>query len=191
VPRRLKELFAKLGRYADRPWYLPLMGFLVFIDLFVGVIPSEALLVKTVMLKPRQWVFVTVFLITSSALGAVTLGYLAHAYGEPFLAWLAGDILHSEEWNRAHGFIERHGAWAMALISLSPFPQQPAVAACGLAGMPLMTLFSAVWLGRAPKYFLFAYLATQAPHLYAKYLKRILEEDEEEAPRPTEPNPKK
>lgn len=182
VPRRLKQFIEKLTLYVDRPWYVPLMGFLVFIDLFVGFIPSEAVLVKTVLLKPRSWVLITVVLISSSALGAVTLGYLAHTYGEPFLHWLAGDILHSDEWKWAHDFIERHGPWAMALISLSPLPQQPAVAACGLAGMPLMTLFSAVWLGRAPKYFGFAYLATKAPHLYEKYLKKILEDEEPSSP---------
>lgn len=192
VPRGLKEFFSKLQLYVDRWWYLPLMGALVFADLFVAFIPSDALVVKTAMLRPRRWLYSALFMTTASALGAVLLGYLSHAYGETFITWLLGDVFRSSEWEWTTKFIDNYGFWAMAFIAISILPQQPGVAICGLAGMPLPLLFLAVWAGRAPKYVLFAYLATKAPDFYEKHLKKYVEEleaedaanEKEEPPKP-------
>lgn len=156
------------------------MGALVFADLFVAFIPSDALVVKTALLRPRRWIYSALFMTTASALGAILLGSLCHAYGETFITWLLGDVFQSTEWDWTTKFIDQYGFWAMAFISISILPQQPGVAICGLAGMPLPLLFLAVWVGRAPKYLLFSYLATKAPDFYEKHLKKFVEELEEE-----------
>lgn len=152
------------------------MGLLIFLDLFVVFIPSETLLVKTVLLKPSRWFIAPLFLIFCSALGAVALAVCTHYWGEPFLNWLVGPAaLQSKTWLDTKNFIAQHGPWAMALISLGPFPQQPGVVLCGLAHMKYSTLFWAVFLGRAPKYFLFSFVAWKLPHLFATKLKKHFE----------------
>jgi len=152
------------------------MGFLVFIDLFVVFIPSEAVMIKTIILKPKRWFAISTFMILSSALGAITLGYLVQTYGHDFVQWLLGDIFGSKEWIKTEHLVNKHGGWGLAFISFSPLPQQIPVVVCALAKMPLLTIFLAVFLGRAPKYYLFALLALKFPHLYDKYLKKIIED---------------
>lgn len=175
-PSKLIAFIKRLQGYSDRWWYLPLMGFLIFLDLFVVFIPSETILVKTVLLKPSRWFIAPLFLIFCSAVGAVALAACTHQWGEPFLNWLVGPAaLQSKTWLDTEKFIADHGPWAMALISLGPFPQQPGVVLCGLGHMKLSTLFWAVFLGRAPKYFLFSFLAWRLPGIFKTKFKKILD----------------
>ncbi len=152
------------------------MAFLVFIDLFVVVIPSEAVMIKTIVLKPKRWFFISTLMILASATGALTLGYLCQTYGQEFVQWLLGDVFGSSEWIKTEKIVNQYGGWGLGLISFSPLPQQLAVVICALAKMPLWEIFLAVFLGRAPKYYLFALLALKFPHLYDKYLKKIIED---------------
>lgn len=195
MPRSLKNFIAKLQSYSNRWWYVPLMCFLVFIDLFVVVIPSEAVMIKTIILKPKRWFAISTAMILSSAIGAITLGYLVQTYGHDFVRWLLGNVFGSPEWFKTEALVNKYGSWGLGFISFSPLPQQIPVVVCALAKMPLWKIFAAVALGRAPKYYLFALLALKFPHLYEKYLKKIIEDafsnEDEEKKKPQPPEDKK
>lgn len=154
--------FAFLRRHSRNPIYLPLICFLAFIDLFILVIPTEGLIITTSMMRPRRWAVTALLVTTASALGALAMAIIARKYGEPFVAWMAGqELLHSAAWARTQRWVDGYGFWSVWFIALGPLPQQPAILIGALARMTPATIFWAVWLGRAPKYFFFAYLATK------------------------------
>ncbi len=96
------KFFERLGRYADRPWYMPLVGLLAFVDLFVMFIPTEALIITTSFVRPKRWWMTALFVTAASSLGALTLAYLGAHYGEPFVTWLLGkNVFESSLWIRA------------------------------------------------------------------------------------------
>ena len=164
----------KFQHYADRWWYLPLMCWLIFLDLFLLVFPSEWILVKTVLLRPSRWLITTFALIMSSAVGAVCLAALTQQLGPSFLIHIFGEpLLHSSTWLKIHDTIDRHGMLGLFLMAIGPLPQQPAVALCGLAKMNPLKVFLGVFLGRLPKYFLFGSLARYSPGFFKKHFVRL------------------
>lgn len=163
------QIIRKLEKVADRPWYLPLVASLAAADLFVGFIPTDAVLVASVMFKPKRWLATTIWITLGSALGAIALGACVQQWGQPFTESILGDFTHSETWQSTDRFIDEYGSLGLALISASPFPQQPAVAICGLAGMSLSLIFFSVLSGRAAKYLVFGLLAARAPKLIQRW----------------------
>jgi membrane protein YqaA with SNARE-associated domain len=172
----VKKSFDRIRKYSHRPWYFPFVCVLAFLDLFVMIIPTEGLIVTTSILKPKRWLPTALFVTLSSSLGALALGALGDWQGVPFVAWVLGDdFFQSANWVRMTGWIERWGFWGLWFIALGPLPQQPAILICALAHMPLVEIFGAVFLGRAPKYILFSYLATHSPKLFRKFFGNEIE----------------
>jgi membrane protein YqaA with SNARE-associated domain len=172
----VKKYFDQVRKYSDRPWYLPFICLLAFVDLFVMVIPTEGLIVTTSILRPKRWLVTATVVTLASSLGALTLGALGYFHGVPFVAWVLGDdFFQSTNWIRMTGWIERWGFWGLWFISLGPLPQQPAILICALAHMPLFEIFGAVLLGRLPKYVLFSYLATHSPKYFRKFFGNEIE----------------
>jgi uncharacterized membrane protein YdjX (TVP38/TMEM64 family) len=158
----VNRFVALLKRYASRPWFLPLVCFLAFIDLFVIILPTEGMIMTTTVIRPRRWLLTGICVATSSALGAVALSLAARHYGEPFVAWAAGkDFLQSARWIRTTRWIDHYGFWAVLVTALGPIPQQPVVLVAAVAGLPLPAIFFGAWLGRLPKYAFFSYIAAR------------------------------
>jgi membrane protein YqaA with SNARE-associated domain len=144
----------RLKRFADRPWYPALVGFLAGADQFIVIVPIEGLMIPSVLLNPRRWFRTAVWISSGCTLGAL-------------------HVVQSKEWAHSMTFIQSKGAWALFLISAGPLPQQPAVALAGLSHMPLAKVGLAVWLGRTLKYCVVGYLASHAPKLMSKLFPRF------------------
>jgi|GEM_PF-996362 len=166
-----RQWLGHLETYADRAWYLPLTAFLAGIDLFIVIVPTEAILVSTVLLRPRRWWVPVLWMSIGSAIGAAALGLVVQGYGEPFIQYFFADALQSEGWQTTAAFLSRYGDWALTLMSAGPLPQQPAVVLCALANMTWGWIFTTVLVGRLAKYILFGWAATHAPRLFTTLLK--------------------
>lgn len=163
------RLAARAERYCDRWWYLPLLALMAGADLFLIVIPTEGLLVSSVMLRPRKWIRYFLWASIGSGLGAFLLALLTQIYGEPLVTWLAGDTFNTPAWHKTEGFFDKYGILAMIFVAVGPLPSQPAVIIGALAHMSAIGLALAVLVGRAVKYALFAWSATHAPKLFEKW----------------------
>jgi membrane protein YqaA with SNARE-associated domain len=158
----VKGFIKRLRKYAGKPWFLPLVCFLAAIDLFIVILPTEAMIMTTTLMRPRRWFLNAFSVTTASALGAIALSITSRAYGEPFVAWIAGpQFLHSAKWLRTEAWIETYGFWAVFLSALGPLPQQPVILVAAVLHMTLPAIFFAAWLGRIPKYSFFSYLASR------------------------------
>jgi len=153
----------RLRRFADRIWYLPFISFLAFIDLFILLIPTDFLLVTYVLLKPKKWIAAMIWISLGSAFGALALaGILQYGGAELVEQWFPR-VFQSGHWSSTSEFVRKHGAPALALISVSILPQQPGVVIAALSRMPLFEIFLSVLVGRLAKYALFSWLASHAP----------------------------
>ena len=168
-PSLIERVTEKLGRYSDRPWYLPLNGFLAGADLFIGVVPVDALVVSAVLLRPKRWISPALWVALGSAAGAAVMGWLASHYGTPFVEWLAGGFMQSDTWLKIDQAIDKHGAWALVVGSLSPIPIMPFALIGGLAHQPWQEIFGAALAGRIVRYVAIAWATTHAPKLIARF----------------------
>jgi membrane protein YqaA with SNARE-associated domain len=155
----------RVRRSVDRWWFLPSMALLSAIDLFILVIPTEGLLVSAVLVRPRRWIAIALAGAAGSGFGAWLLAGAVKLWGMPFLTAYAPSALKSENWDRISAWVSHWGAWAMAGVSLSPLPQQPAVAICALTSITVTEIVAAVFLARAVKFGLFCWAARHAPKL--------------------------
>lgn len=161
--------FSALKRYVDRPWYTYFVGFLTCINNFIFVLPSDAFLVSAVLVRPRSWLRVAIVASTGSALGGLALAALLEWNPDYVMRELLPSLYQSHAWARVEPYVNRYGAWAVGVVAALPFPQVPAVVIAALAGVPLHEIFLGCWLGRLPKWALFSWLTSHAPHLVARF----------------------
>lgn len=165
-------IWAWLQRFSGSPLYFPLVGLLAALDFFVGFIPVDGVVLSAAMIKPKRWITIWTFSAIGSALGAVALAYLIQAYGESILVgFLHVDVSHSPTWAKISGYLAEFAVPTLALVAISPLPQQPAIVLCALAGNPLLSIFAGTLLGRIVRYGFICWGATHAPRLIARWKK--------------------
>ncbi len=166
---RLLALFRELEKYVDRPWYIPLLGALAALDLFVTVIPTDGLVISAALLKPRRWVAIAVAVSVGSTLGAIGLAGAIDYWGEAWVRETFPLAFQGQAWQTASTFLENYGGWAMYFFAAGPLPLQPAVIVCALSPMSVMSM--ALWMlaGRLTKYLLFAWGASHG----ASWMKKL------------------
>ncbi len=166
-----KKWILKLARSSRKKWYLPLLAGLAAIDLYILIVPLEAVLVTSVLLNRKRWISIALWMVLGSAVGALSLAFLSHHYGPHFVEAVSPGLLNSETWIKTVHFLDDWGIWAMALIAASFLPQQPAVIVAGLSRMSLGMIVLSVVIGRAGKYLVFAFAASQGSKWVRKYSK--------------------
>lgn len=138
--------------------------------MFVCVVPIEVFLVSAVLAAPRRWLGAGAVVAMGSALGTLALSLLI-GWDR---AWILGHVLPaaavaSESARSVAALLDAHRGLAVALVAASPFPQQPAVVAAALAGMPAGEIALGVLVGRAAKYLLVAWCAAYAPGVVRRF----------------------
>jgi hypothetical protein len=166
----LNEAFTQLQACAHRWWYTPMMGVIAFLTVFLALIPTEVLVVKTVLLRRgKGWVFTALAIALFSAAASFVLAALVSTFGDALMTSIFGPgVYESSHWVVARDWIDRYGGIGMALIALSPIPMQPGVAICALGGMPPLEVAFYVWMGRSLKFGVFAFAAAKTPKAFMK-----------------------
>ena len=159
---------AQLGKHGNQWWYPPVIGALAFADLFILIIPTDAILISAVMISPKRWLWIGTMVALGSALGAVALTLLLRYEGMPWLLHFYPGIDHTKAWATATHLVDSWGGWGLFGIALSPIPQHAAIAVAAIAGLEIPIIFGTVFLGRTLKYVAFSYLASHAPKLLGK-----------------------
>lgn len=184
-PEFFTRLILRLETWIDRAWAVPGLAMMAALDLFVMVIPTEGILISSVILRPKRWWSIALWITTGSAFGSLILAFITHHLGPLALESLFERSLSSPSWGQLELLVDQYGAIALALIALSPLPQQPAVLIAALGKMPVFDIAVMIWLGRFPKYFFFAWLASHTPKLLLKW-RWVQRMTEKVVPRPKE-----
>ena len=157
-----------LQKFVDRAWYFPVVGFLAGLDLFVFVVPTDALLISSVMLRPRKWLTGAFWVGFGSALGALALAAFIQWDAQLVMEQWFPSMFDNALWRSMDSFFDRYGQFALILIALSPLLQFPAIAIAALAGMSLAEIFLVSLVGRTIKSGVVSWLASHAPKLLTK-----------------------
>lgn len=161
--KQLFQLIRVLQSHVNNWWYGPALALMAFVDLFVVIIPTDALLVSAAMLRPRKWLYFAFMVSLGSALGAFVVAAILREHGWPLLVYMSPGLPETQAWKWTFDLMANWGDWTVFLIALSPIMQHPAIALAAFAGMSLWKIAVLVFAGRAIKYLLFAWLSTHAP----------------------------
>lgn len=74
------------------------------------------------------------------------------------------ELVASAHWQHLVEWISHHGWWLLVLIAASPIAQTPVLFLASIVGMPPITVFSSLLVGKSVKYGLMAGLTARATH---------------------------
>ncbi len=159
----------KLKRTLKSPLSVLFLAAASFLDTFLFFIPSDGLLVATLLASPQYWLIAAVSITAGSVFGSLCLAHVVQTYGLNFISEIYPSLETSSTWLSAIHFFEKYGDPAIFLTAISPFTQQPTVILAALANIPLKEI--ALWLiaGRFIKYLFIAYVTKFLP----EFIKRI------------------
>jgi hypothetical protein len=165
-PGRTVRILRRLDAAARRRWFLPAAGVFPLSDYALPVLPNQMLLIVLSILHPRRWRALAVTFVVAAALGALLVAGAVQSVGPWLLETLPGD---RAALAGASDQIRRHGLWALAVLSLLPWPPRTAVLACALAGTPVWVIAAVVLTVRPLPVVAMAFTAAKAPHLLRRW----------------------
>jgi len=163
--RRLAQIFHGLQHFVDHFWYPPLLGFFCMADLVILIIPLDALLVSSILLRPRKWISVWFYMTGGAILGAFFIAILIQWHPTFVKDGLFHATFHSHTWLRTENLVHHWGIAGLVFLGLSPVPQQFPVLVAAFAGIPAPELALSVGLGRFLKYGIYCWTTAFAPKL--------------------------
>ena len=158
----LHRLVARLAPVAERAWFPPLAAVMAFAATLSMSVPTVPLLCALVVLNRRRWRAISFWATFGSAsAGAIFVHVLGH-YGALFMEAKLPELVASAHWQHLVEWSSHHGWWLLALIAASPIAQTPILFLAAIVGMPAITVFSSLFVGKAVKYGLMAGLTARA-----------------------------
>lgn len=165
--KKVVRWILRLEQFIDRIWYLPVMGLIAGLDLWIWVVPTDGIVVSSALLKPKKWISVALWIALGSTLGCLSMGLAIQHWGMELIQWVGMDTT-SSSWIRATEWMEKFGVWAIFFFAIGPLPVHPGIAIGALGEIPVWELVFAAGLGRSIKYLFLAWLATHAPNTLFK-----------------------
>jgi membrane protein YqaA with SNARE-associated domain len=155
----------RLRRYIAGPLYFPLVGCVAALDNLVLIFPVDGILVASVMAFPKRWISALFWLTLGSVMGGAAVAYVFQEYGPLLLDWLHPGMRENSYWILVDGWVDRHGIWALLVVTALPVVQLPVIAITAFTGMPIHQIAICMLIGRTAKYGIFSWLASHAPAL--------------------------
>ncbi len=166
----LRRIMDYAGSQVSSPHYPLLVAGLAFIDLFIGIIPTDACVISGIFARPGRWFILALSAAFGSILGASLLAIILVYDGHLVLQFFPG-FFGSESWLQTQEFLKRHGDLAVGLGVLGPFPLQPMVIVPILGGVSFVSWLISFSTARILKYLLISFLASYAPGVIEKFWK--------------------
>lgn len=176
--KTLHRWFLKTRDVVDRWWYPILIAALTFIDVFTIIVPSDGILVSSVLMRPKRWMRTALAMTVGSFLGGALFAWLVQHYGEGFILTLMPAITDTVVWTWTQDFFLRYGLIVVFLAAASPVSFQPALFFAVLAHAPFPLILVMLLAGRILKNFLVAWVSYRTPRALGKLwgIKSDLEE---------------
>lgn len=158
-----------LDTAANTFWFLPFVGLLAFLDLFILIVPTDGVSVSATLLKPRKWIRIAFCIAVGSTLGAVLLTWLVKNHGPWMIETFFESALQSNTWMQAREFMSEWGLVSVCLVAMSFLPLQPVVVLAALAPLSLKEIVLWIFVGRLTKFLVLGWVTSHAPRLLAKF----------------------
>lgn len=177
-PSRLGRWGTWLRRFSRRPWFLPAAAGVSAADFFLPVLPTQTLLIAAVLLHPNRWLRTALYFVAGGVLGGALLAAAVGAWGPIVVETIVGGAMQTAGWERVSSLVQAHGAIALAVLAMIPWPMRTGVAICALLGVPFWETVAALVIGRGIAFPGFAFLLSRSPAWLMRraYFSRLREE---------------
>lgn len=157
----------------DKPWFPYLLFIGAFLDIWVVVLPTDALVVAATLAHPRIWKRLAVAFVVGSTLGGASLSWISQNYGFEILNYFFVGIQSTAAWLWAEAQMDRFGLVTVFLVGATPFGQQPFIILASLAHNSVFAVTAALFFGRSIKYGLLGWLCSHSPAVARRLSQRI------------------
>jgi membrane protein YqaA with SNARE-associated domain len=158
----------RLQSHIDQGWYGPLIAALAAMDFFIIIVPTDGIAISSVLLRPKKWYSVALWISVGSTLGAFLLAVLVEHYGAGLIYRLFPTMIDSQSWQWTQTFFAQYGIWVVAGIGATPLMQHPSIILASLANQNLTIIAFAYFCGRIFKFLIVGYIASHMPRLIRK-----------------------
>jgi hypothetical protein len=156
----------RLGAHLERPSYVVAVLLIGAANAFFPFLPVELFLILRVLVRPREWLSLTLLTSVVSAIGNIGLARLVDLPSQSALVpWLTHHF-GPTTWGEVTHFVRAHGTVGLGLVSFSFFPLPPAVVMCALSKVSDWEIGLAITVGHCIKYGLFARVAAEWPRWF-------------------------
>lgn len=164
----MHSYYKRMQIWVDVWLYPGLLALLAFADVFVFVIPSDGILVSSILLRPKKWLRFAMAMTIGSVVAGTLFGYLVEQHGlELIIQWMPA-LTESWIWKVTENFFSLHGMLVLFLAAASPISFQPAVFFAIVAHTPLIQVFLLLVIGRCLKNLVLGGIASKAPKHLSK-----------------------
>ncbi|MBL7714209.1 MAG: hypothetical protein JNL01_02000 [Bdellovibrionales bacterium] len=180
-PKRFKWAqpdLAGLQKISDRWWFFPFQGLLAGLDHWIAIVPTDGLLIGSLIIHPKKWWLAAICFAVGSTAGAATVVWAVREWGPALVDHLQPTLRASEPWLKAEMLLRDYGNWAVFLIGMSPFPMFPPLALFTLAGLEMEAITTLFFAGRMVKYIAIGLVASHAPKVMDRFLGRSAAADD-------------
>jgi hypothetical protein len=165
------RFIAWMERHSHKKWFWGSVWLCPALDYVLPMLPNQMLMIALSALKPARWLFIALLFVSASAAGAYAAAFAVQQFQEAAASLLPAADEASAAWTSAKANVERWGLWALAVLSLSPFPPRLGVLVCAAAGMPPEQIGLVVAAGRTSPAIILTFLAAKAPARLRGYRK--------------------
>jgi len=167
MKNKVHSYYKRMQTWVDVWVYPGLLALLAFADVFVIVIPSDGILVSSILLRPKKWLRFVLAMTIGSVLAGTLFGYLVEQHGLELINQWMPSLTESWIWKVTENFFGLYGMLVLFLAAASPISFQPAVFFAIVAHTPLIQVFLVLAIGRSLKNLVIGGIASKAPkHLY-------------------------
>ena len=166
--QKIRQWVQWIERFTDRYWYGPLIALLAALDNYIIVVPTDGILISSVMITPKRWILFSLCIALGSTLGAWGLSALVEIKGLPWILEIYPGLDQTQTWLWTKEFFDSYGLFVVFFVAVTPLMQQPAVILASLADTSLTKLVLVVLTGRTIKYLIMGWVASHAPRLLKK-----------------------
>ncbi|MBX3019367.1 MAG: hypothetical protein KF767_15885 [Bdellovibrionaceae bacterium] len=164
----IRRQVLRMEAYADRPWYPFLIGLLAGLDNLIVVVPTDGILISSILLQPKRWLRMSFAITLGSSLGGLVLAWLVQHHGLPLIETYYPSLLTTKSWVWTEYLFDNYGLIVLFAVAATPIMQHPAIVLTALSGTSLLSLFMVMIAGRALKYLFLGYISAKMPALLGR-----------------------
>lgn len=165
----LHSFTIRMQIWVDCWWYPILMFFVALADLFLFIIPSDGILISSVLARPRRWVSLSLGMALGTTAGGLIFTIVLKDYGVDVIHLWMPSLTESWAWKQTEYFFADYGLWVLFFFAATPLSIQPALFFSVMAGTGILPIFIVTLIGRIIKNGLLGGIASKAP----TYLNRL------------------
>lgn len=165
----IARIVKKLQRFTNRFWFPPLISLLALLDVLIIIIPTEGILISSILLKNKRWITFALSVAIGSTIGSVLLINLIEHYGLQEVLKYYPSIDQTLLWKWTLNFFNQYGLLVVFLIGITPLTQQPVLIFAALSKISFPPLIIVILISRIIKFGAIAYIASHAPRMLSKF----------------------